>query len=605
MHSMLLKRLVSDTRTSSKIVFTSLRTCHYHLRVEHAYYHRHNLCHQPSRRQDRASTAAATVTDDDAIPALPSIPTNVTQQHQEKSFETVLSFFHRLNSRDISGLLQLLSDDIVHHDLAHENPALNKLEVAKFYQELLASLSENMKFVVEDITDGDSFYVGVTWHIAVEGLELPLGRGVGFYKVSRGKIHYVRQSPEHFLKVANLALSATGMASPLVHALGPAVSPIFWSSMLDTASNVITSAQPAESLHQFLSDSIDNSNLFSFFPWDTMPNSAPPHLRHRPTASPTLSKLSFATVEESVKHSSGTPPCLCSKDTISLHFQGHPKNSMAAVREEQKGSRVVSEASPNIEQQVVVTVPSRKAFNVQHTASAGQLASALAAAAAEEAAISTKIAAVATQSSVCRACAAELGTEPLENNIVPAPRLSTNSSDLAADKALLLTHSEPVNLTGIWTKMPELSELEAYEKVLDLWQISGMQKATAKLIEGLEIRQSGSQFHVHFMTIIPYFKVTEKYDLQQTCNVMRRDLRPGSGAATAKGLESGLGVAIDVKFGSPFPGRLEELYWCPEPGVMHVKSTIFVGDKSLGTTQVCTMHTDHNRTYSCMCYYYD
>jgi hypothetical protein len=33
-------------------------------------------------------------------------------------------------------------------------------------------------------------------------------------------------------------------------------------------------------------------------------------------------------------------------------------------------------------------------------------------------------------------------------------------------------------------------------------------------------------------------------------------------------------------------GQLEELYWNPEPGVMHVKSTIFVGDKSLGTTQV-------------------
>ena len=39
-------------------------------------------------------------------------------------------------------------------------------------------------------------------HIAVEGLELPLGKGVGFYKLNpQGKICYVRQSPEHFVKV--------------------------------------------------------------------------------------------------------------------------------------------------------------------------------------------------------------------------------------------------------------------------------------------------------------------------------------------------------------------------------------------------------------------
>ena len=50
-----------------------------------------------------------------------------------------------------------------------------------------------------------------------------------------------------------------------------------------------------------------------------------------------------------------------------------------------------------------------------------------------------------------------------------------------------------------------------------------MQKATARLIEGLELhavapssgppggaqRAPGGAFHVHFLTIIPYFKVTE------------------------------------------------------------------------------------------------
>ncbi len=36
-------------------------------------------------------------------------------------------------------------------------------EVARFYQELVSSLSDKMRFVIEEITDGDSTNVGVTW----------------------------------------------------------------------------------------------------------------------------------------------------------------------------------------------------------------------------------------------------------------------------------------------------------------------------------------------------------------------------------------------------------------------------------------------------------
>lgn len=65
----------------------------------------------------------------------------------------------------------------------------------------------------------------------------------------------------------------------------------------------------------------------------------------------------------------------------------------------------------------------------------------------------------------------------------------------------------PVNLTGIWSKVPELSDLESYERALDLWEINGMQRATARLIEGLEIKHQGGNFDVHHLTVIPYFKV--------------------------------------------------------------------------------------------------
>ncbi len=66
--------------------------------------------------------------------------------------------------------------------------------------------------------------------------------------------------------------------------------------------------------------------------------------------------------------------------------------------------------------------------------------------------------------------------------------------------------------------------MAGYEAALDLWQISGVQKATARLIEGLELGavpagkqgggwlgggSGGPAFNLHFLTVIPYFKVTE------------------------------------------------------------------------------------------------
>ncbi len=35
----------------------------------------------------------------------------------------------------------------------------------------------------------------------MEGMELPMTKGISFYKVKDQKIYYVRQSPEHFVKV--------------------------------------------------------------------------------------------------------------------------------------------------------------------------------------------------------------------------------------------------------------------------------------------------------------------------------------------------------------------------------------------------------------------
>lgn len=64
----------------------------------------------------------------------------------------------------------------------------------------------------------------------VEGAEVPFSKGLSFYRLDgSGRICYVRQSPEHFVKCAGLALSASASASPLVSSLGAVAMPAFWS----------------------------------------------------------------------------------------------------------------------------------------------------------------------------------------------------------------------------------------------------------------------------------------------------------------------------------------------------------------------------------------
>ncbi|PNW72795.1 hypothetical protein CHLRE_15g644051v5 [Chlamydomonas reinhardtii] len=163
---------------------------------------------------------------------------------------------------------------------------------------------------------------------------------------------------------------------------------------------------------------------------------------------------------------------------------------------------------------------------------------------------------------------------------------------------------EPGCLAGIWEKDLDASDVGGYEKALDLWQISGVQKATARLIEGLELhavapssgppggaqRAPGGAFHVHFLTIIPYFKVTEVYPMGggARSKMRRRDQRGGDAMACAERVPTG--VVCRASWGAPFAGELEESYTIPDPvgapDCMHVTSTIRVGDKSATTLQV-------------------
>ncbi|KAG1665981.1 hypothetical protein FOA52_010079 [Chlamydomonas sp. UWO 241] len=614
------------------------------------------------------------------------------------SQEVVMSFFDALNSRDIGGLLSLCARDVVHEDLAHEQTASDRKAVAKFYLGLFESMADNMQFVVGDITGGDSPTVGVTWHIAVEGCELPLSRGIGFYRLnSQKKISYLRQSPEHFLKLGDAALSAAGNLSPFVSVLGPAVSPSFWAAA--TSDGLASLMGSVDNAVAGLFTFDDSNSSYSQAPRTAAlgvrarvgsggaqqtrsppPRAQQPRAQHAapaPAARPAATASTSAAAAASMSPVAPAPVSSSAAGRAQGMGAGMPASTATVTSSSAAVTSVTSSAAAGRGQRATASAASAASAS-HHVMSATSLASALTAAATQASAVAgagaataaaplgagaaagagaaTAAAPVGTGAAAGAGAAAAVagvaaasaaggdggaagaagsaavsvaaaGTAGATGNIVPAALLrgsrgtadalagTADAPDAAAagvaasahtaatapaastpaptpDSTLAPTPSptpaEDVDLSGVWSKVPELSDDEAYERCLDLWGISGMQKATAKLIEGLEISHAGPKFHVHHLTMIPYFKVTEKYDLERPCKVMRRDLRSGHATADARWTGDRRGVALDVAFGAPFPGRLVEVYHSPEADVMHVTSTIHVRDRSVAVIQVYT-----------------
>lgn len=92
-------------------------------------------------------------------------------------------FFRALNDRDVSGIVSLFDENCHHEDLSHEAPANSREALSRFYSALVASWADRMRVVMDDLTDGAcGIKVAATWHMEVDGMEVPLTRGLSFYR---------------------------------------------------------------------------------------------------------------------------------------------------------------------------------------------------------------------------------------------------------------------------------------------------------------------------------------------------------------------------------------------------------------------------------------
>ncbi|KAG2489744.1 hypothetical protein HYH03_011851 [Edaphochlamys debaryana] len=616
---------------------------------------------EPAGRSSRSvqcpfapSTAPTTViTADDA-------PSTSGRSHGAAA-DVVLRFISALNNRDLSSLLQLVADDCVHVDLSHEVEGACKEDVARFYSEVVASMPEKVRVVVDDMTSGDPTKVGLMWHMEVDGQEVPCSRGLSFYRVAPpaapGRpplIAYVRQSPEHWFKLSGVVLSASASATPIIDSLGGLAMPSFWSNLARGASNMLSSAPPVEDVLMSIAaagaagttPSVPSllgglAESLGFAPPPPTPHpqpaygantahgyaapghapAAPSSYTYRGPAHPALQTRPNVTAAAATAAAAYAPrvpsPSNPATPTAAPAAAAGPSGSPRASPVVYAAS-VVYETPTATTVSTATTTSSLTSFDaVNGPATLTSLdEGAVAAAVAEATAAANRSLSVASSmddvaleltqqtlaaaymsapAAAARSASAAVTVAPppppvAAAPVAPAPAPAAAAAAPTASPAAPAAPAAPFNpaaLAGIWEKDLALSDTANYERALDAWQISGVQKATAKLIEGLELAAVRGALNVHFLTIIPYFKVTETYPLGGgKAKMRRRDQRGGDGQASAELLPDG--VLCRCTWAAPFAGTMEEAYCLPDPrgspDVMHVTSTLRLADREPITT---------------------
>jgi ketosteroid isomerase-like protein len=102
-------------------------------------------------------------------------------------------YFECLNTRDVPRLLDLVADDCVHHVLAYDSPVRGKPALRIFYINFLQNVPEDVRFVIEDVTEGSDLAVGIVWCVLLHADVSPDAHTI-IYEARRA----VRELKHHF-----------------------------------------------------------------------------------------------------------------------------------------------------------------------------------------------------------------------------------------------------------------------------------------------------------------------------------------------------------------------------------------------------------------------
>ncbi|MEW5301554.1 MAG: hypothetical protein WDW36_004407 [Sanguina aurantia] len=143
--------------------------------------------------------------------------------------EVLYRYYECYNAGDLASIEPLIAQDVSYHDMAiYEEPFEGKQEFMAYLRRVKATVPSDIKFVIDDATDGDSSRVGIMWHVECgpANTPFPFSRGCSFYTVNdRGQITHARDLVESPNKPGAAALQLLAAIAPVVRELGPASDP--------------------------------------------------------------------------------------------------------------------------------------------------------------------------------------------------------------------------------------------------------------------------------------------------------------------------------------------------------------------------------------------
>lgn len=152
---------------------------------------------------------------------------------------------------------------------------------------------------------------------------------------------------------------------------------------------------------------------------------------------------------------------------------------------------------------------------------------------------------------------------------------------------------------GTYIRDAERSDMVSYAAMLGLLQLGALQRLTAvQLIEGLrvEVDDRSGRVTLAFLTVVPFFDVTERYTMKGESENARRDLRPGRQYGRAQVVQENVEdgedpvdvLVIESRWKAPNEGKLVEKLMLNRDGDLLVESVLAVAAGEERTRQVYT-----------------
>ncbi|XP_042034204.1 uncharacterized protein LOC121780650 isoform X2 [Salvia splendens] len=123
---------------------------------------------------------------------------------------TVRKFYDGINRRDLASMEDLIALNCVYEDLIFSHPFSGRKAILDFFKQFSDSISGDLQFAIDDISEEDTSAVGVTWHLEWKGKPFPFSRGCSFYRLDvingQRQIVFGRDAVEPAIKPGETAL---------------------------------------------------------------------------------------------------------------------------------------------------------------------------------------------------------------------------------------------------------------------------------------------------------------------------------------------------------------------------------------------------------------